>query len=139
MAPRSRTRRTRRIAALLTLVVLVALAAAATELQVAAAQSESGFAAAKTRLDDALQSARERGYAEGQLLPVSSKEATLTSIGDPIWVSDRPGYYEERAAELEQLRTQLSQLETAILTQQRQATVTALQSAADQLAQATGL
>jgi lipoprotein-anchoring transpeptidase ErfK/SrfK len=139
MAPRSRTRRTRRVAALVTLVVLAALAAVATELQVAAAQSESGFSAAKSSLDADLQAARDRGFTDQQLQPVEAKEASVSTVGDPIWVSDRPGYYDQRAAVLVRLRTQLAQLEVSALAQQRQAATQLLQQAASQLATATGL
>src|SRR5947209_15979535 len=104
MAPRSKSRRTRRIAVLFAFVVLVALAAGAAELQVAAAQSESGFAAARSRLAADLQTAHDSGYSESQLQPIEARESSLATIGDPIWVSDRPGYYEQRAAELGQLR-----------------------------------
>lgn len=119
--------------------MVVAVAAGATELQVATAQSESGFTAAKNRLDAALRTARERGYTEDQLQPVSSREAALATITDPIWVSDRPGYYESRATQLEQLHVELDQLEAAAIAKQRAAAALALQTAADQLSQATGL
>jgi L,D-transpeptidase-like protein len=139
MAPRSRSRRSRRVAALLILVVVVVLAAGATELQVAAAQSQSGFAVAKSKLDVDLQAARDRGYTDAQLQPVETAETDVTSITDPIWVSDRPGYYTDRATRLQQLRTQLAQLEAAALAKQRDATAQALQNAAAQLSEATGL
>jgi len=139
MAPRSKSRRPRRIAVLVTFVVLVALAAGAAELQVAAAQSESGFAAARGRLDADLQTARDRGYSESDLQPIETKESGIAGITDPIWVSDRPGYYEQRATQLDQLHLQLQQLEASLLAAQRQSTSAALQKAAEQLSQATGL
>jgi L,D-transpeptidase-like protein len=139
MAPRSRSRRKRRLLVLASLGVLVALAAGGAELQVALAQSQSGFATSKQRLDTDLQAARDRGYTDAQLQPIVAKEDSLTEIKDPIWVSDRPGYYEDRATRLEQLRVQLGQLEAAALAKQRDATTQALQTAADELAQATGL
>ncbi len=119
--------------------MLAALAAGATELQVVAAQSESGYSAAKSRLDAELKSARDRGYSEDQLQPIVAGEASLATIGDPIWVSDRPGYYQQRAAQLDQLSSDLAGLEAAALARQRDATSQALQTAADELAQATGL
>lgn len=139
MAPRSRSRRKRRLLVLASLGVLVALAAGAAELQVALAQSQSGFATAKARLDTDLLAARNRGYTDAQLQPVVAKETKLTEITDPIWVSDRPGYYEDRATQLDQLRLELGHLESALLAQQRSTTDQTLSSAADQLAQATGL
>src|SRR5438105_1998466 len=139
MTARSRTRRTRRVIALTTAVILCALAAGAAELQVAAAQSLNVYQSAKDKLDAALQTARSDGYSDQQLASVETREASLSSIGDPIWVSDRPGYYQRRAQQLDGLRTELGQLEATALSTQKQDANAALQRAADQLGQATTL
>lgn len=139
MAPRSRSarRRTRRVLALTSAAALGALAVVAIQLQVGAAGAESVYQASKDRLDAALQRAQAAGYTQQQVEPIVSGESRLASSGDPLWVSDQPGYYQQRAQQLDRLRTQLLALEAGLLADERQSVAAALQKAADELGQAT--
>lgn len=143
--PSSRTRRTPRrrrtltLLAAVALVALVALATAAVELQASVGQESGTFQLAKQRLDLALQAANDAGYTDQQLADTRLREADLAKSGDPIWVRDRPGYYQRRAAQLDLLRLRLGKTEASLFLEERQIVAATLQAAARQLTQATTL
>lgn len=138
MTSKLRSRSRRRGFVLAAVVVMCALAAAAVEIQVAATQAQSGYATARGRLDTDLAAALAQGYSEAELAPVPSELDQLESV-DPIWVSDRPGYYESRAASLRALDARLARVEAAALAQRRQLATSAIQAAAAGVGEATQL
>lgn len=136
---RSRSRSRRRVYALLAAAILLAVAALATEIQVSAAQAETGYGYARDRLDAALQAAQTNGFTERDLAPVAVPAGQLETVVDPLWISDRPGYYQDRASRLRSLLDQLGPLEANVLARYRTDASASLASAAGEISQATQL
>lgn len=138
MTSKSRPRIRRGRLALLAALLVCVVAGGAIELEVTSAQAQSGYAAARDRLDGDLNAARTLGYTELELAPVPASADRLETV-DPIWVSGRPGYYQSRAASLTALDRQLGSLEVAALAQRRRLATAAVQTAAAGVSQATQL
>lgn len=113
------------------------LAVVAVQLEVGATDASKVYQLAKDRLDAAISQAANAGFSDQQLQPVIAGEDRYTNSTDPIWVSDQPGYYQQRADAMNRLRAQLGQLEAAVLADEKQSVTADLQKAADELGQAT--
>ena len=129
-------RRRRKSAALVLAALLGLLAVVIVQAQVTATQEYAGLLAARGRLDGDLAGARSAGYTDQQLAPVERGEQSVMSGGEPVWIGDRAGFYRQRAAELDQLRAQLTQVKRAALAQLKVGTATLLQRAQNEIAQA---
>ena len=116
---KQRTRRRRRTFALIIAALLGLLTVIVAEAQVAAAQEFGSFQASRSRLDQQLAAARIEGYTDQQLAPVEISEAKLTGGVEPVWVGDRPGYYQRRAQQLDALRAELAAVKRRALAQLR--------------------
>jgi lipoprotein-anchoring transpeptidase ErfK/SrfK len=130
-----KSERRRRLFALLLSALLGALAVFMVEANVQASGLESGYGASLSQLNSEISQATNQGYTAEDLAPVTSRLATMQAVQEPVWVGDRPAYFRHQGNSVAALRTDLRQLEVAVVEDTKGKVTAALAGVAAKIAE----
>ena len=111
--------RRRRLLALSAAIVLGLIAVVIAGANVATADASDRYQNQRHQLDQSLSQALQNGYTQSDLAPVTQRKSQLESTPEPFWVGSRPAYYQSQTQALADLNTQLKELQTTLLEQNR--------------------
>jgi lipoprotein-anchoring transpeptidase ErfK/SrfK len=130
-----KSERRRRLLALVLSALLGVLAVFMVEANVQASGLESGYQFSLHQLNSEMSQATTQGYTPEDLAPVATRLATIQAAPEPVWVGERPGYYQHQGNAVAALRTDLRQLEGTVTEETKSKVATALAGASAKIAE----
>lgn len=120
--------------------LLVAFAAMFTIVSVRSQQQagtyQSAYKSQVSKLQTAIKKARGEGYTSQDLAPVVNRLQQVQSASEPAWIPSRPGFYQDQAATVSQLRGTLNGLLVEVLGNARASATAQINDARDAMAKA---
>jgi lipoprotein-anchoring transpeptidase ErfK/SrfK len=110
-----RTEHIRRLMALCIVGLLGVFAVIMAEAQSALFDATARYQASRSTMASDLDQAYAAGYIEADLKPVLIRVSEVEALGEPVWIGDRPAFYESQATAITELRTELKTLEAQVI------------------------